>query len=165
MGSASIATSTSRGLRLVPADGVEDRLDVRARRVGVLAAKAVVGSRLEHEHRHRLSEQPVEPAQGPRRRLAAHSGVDDAIAETGRVDPLLDQRRVGLGGIEAEARREARPHEEDHGTLVDRGGREVARRRESHAADVGLRLGAAAARADQQRRQRRRQEPTRGLPI
>ena len=52
--------------------------------------------RLDHEHRHRLAQQPVEAAPRAGRGLAAHAGVDDAVAQSRRVDLLLDERGEGL---------------------------------------------------------------------
>ena len=92
---------------------VEDGLDVLPRRVRVLAAQAVVGPRFEDEHRDRLLQQPVEPAQRPRRRLAAHARVHHAVLEAGLVDPGLDQRGKSLVGVEAIARSEAVAQEQD----------------------------------------------------
>ena len=64
---------------------------------GILAAQAVVRSRLEHEHGHRLAQQPVDAAARARRGLAAHARVHDAVAEARGVDLLLDERRERLG--------------------------------------------------------------------
>ena len=42
-------------------------------RVDVQAAQPVVGAGLDHQHRHRLAQQPVDPPQRARRGLAAHA--------------------------------------------------------------------------------------------
>ncbi len=74
----------------------EDAPDVRARRLGLLATQAVVGSGLHHQHRHGLAQQPVDAPQGARRRLAADTRVHHPVAQAGFVGLLLDERRPRL---------------------------------------------------------------------
>ena len=64
----------------------------------VLAAQAVVGAGLHHQHRHRLRQQPVDTAQRAGRGLAAHAGVDHAVAQAGGLEGSLDQGGKRLGG-------------------------------------------------------------------
>ena len=81
LGSASMPRSTRRG------GGSRCRRASRiawmfARvRVGILSAQPVVGAGLQHQHRDRLTQQPVDPLQRARRRLAADARVHHPVAQ------------------------------------------------------------------------------------
>jgi hypothetical protein len=107
--------------RLLSAGLVEDRLDVLPRGNGVLAPQTVVRPRLDDEHRHGLPEEPAQAAPRAGRCLAAHSRVDHAVAQAGRVDLPLDEGGVRLLRVEPEAGGETGPDEEDDRPIV--GGR------------------------------------------
>lgn len=106
-----------RGVRVGGAGAVDDRLEVGARALEVVAAEGVVGAEGEDEDRDGLTEEPVDAAESAGRRLAAHAGVDHAERVPGLVDLPLDQRRVGLLGGEAVAGGERVAEEEDDGSV------------------------------------------------
>ncbi len=90
---------------------VDDGLQILAHRFGILTAQHVVGTEFDDQHADRLTQQPVEPAQSARRRVAADAGVDDAQPEPGGVDAFLNPRGIGLIGRQSVARRQARAEE------------------------------------------------------
>jgi len=52
--------------RILGARRLDDRPEVAPQRVGIESPEAVVGAGLEHEHRHRLLQEPLHPLDGPR---------------------------------------------------------------------------------------------------
>ena len=96
---------------------VDDRLDVVGGGRGILAAQRVVAASLHYQDRHRLGEEPFDPASRARRRFAADARVDHAVAQAGLVDLALDDRGVRLLGVQAVAGREAVAEEDDRGRV------------------------------------------------
>ena len=98
----------------------QDGVDVRAGRGRILSAQGIVGPRLQDEDVDLLTKEPVHPAERPRRGLAAHAGVNDAIGQAGLLDALLEQARVGQVRIgQAVSGGETRAHREHHAPVRD----------------------------------------------
>ena len=92
---------------------VDDRLDVGLEGIDILTPEPIVRPGLDHEHSHRLLEQPIDPAERSRGGLAAHTGIHCLEREPDGVDFLLNQCGIGLGLIETVPGREAGPEEDD----------------------------------------------------
>ncbi len=107
---------------------IEDGVEVGAERGRIDAAQPVVGPGLDDEHIHRTLQQPVDPLAGACGRLPAHARVHHRERKAGIVDPLLDERRIGVGWIEPEPRRETRAQEDDAASVVRGGWRALNRR-------------------------------------
>ena len=90
-------------------------MEVGARDAYIDAAEAVVGAEGEDEDIDGLAEDPVDAAGAAGGRFAAQAGVDDAPAEAGGGEFLLDEGGVGLAGgvVEAVAGGEAVAEKQD----------------------------------------------------
>jgi hypothetical protein len=71
------------------------------------AAQAVVRAERDHQDANVPGERAIEPRAGVRRRVSRHSGVDDFIRKPGAADALVQQGRIGDGGSDAVAGRQA----------------------------------------------------------
>jgi hypothetical protein len=98
----------------------DDGLKVRTRRIDILPTQPVVGAGFDHHDTGTVTQQPFDAAQRTSGRFTTESRVHDAESHARGIELPLQDGGVGAIRIEAEPRRQRRPHDEQRGTSVIR---------------------------------------------